>query len=50
MSYKICKNLLLGHSGVQMVVFFYPGIQIVLFDTPGVPRCHNTLFLSSPHF
>ena len=34
---------------VQLLVFFCCGISVMLFDTPGNSRCHNTLFLSSPH-
>ena len=32
-----------------MVVFFCSSISVVLSDTPGIFRCHNMLFLSSPH-
>ena len=37
------------HNGVQLVVLFCSSIPVVLFDNPGISKCHNTLFLLSPH-
>ena len=38
--------MLLGHSGVQLVVFKCSSISVMLFDILRITRCHNTLFLS----
>ena len=35
--------------GVQLVVFICSGISVALFYIQGIFRCHDKLFLSSPH-
>ena len=57
LSYLIYLSWLVPHLvlsvtwsfGIQLVVFFCSVVSVVLFHTRGFSRCHNTLFLSSPH-